>query len=132
MRRQIYHATDPLGGLIRAFTLGLEPPGDPLAIERVQRIVSRIEYKPGWTIEAERPQGRGSGQESDVVFTFRLPTFDRDTRKPVMLKFNFRYSNVYTEQGVVDTVMQCILALEDHEARELFVYDGERLYDPHK
>jgi hypothetical protein len=37
-----------------------------------------------------------------------------------------------TVQAVLRTAFDAVLAFEEHEARELFTYDGRRPFDPHQ
>jgi hypothetical protein len=127
-------APDPIGALFDAFWGGRGLDGFslsstlapiPLALQRIKRIVSRIQYKPGWEIRVyQTPKG-------GVGLLYEMPTVERDTKKPTRLTFTFAYEGFTSEDQLVHTVMSNLLALEDHEAREFFVYDGERLYDPH-
>jgi hypothetical protein len=128
MRRPV---PDLIGSFLDAILRG--PPisqSEPLSIERVRRIISRIEYKPGWVISADI-----LGQASDyprVALSYDMPTVDRDTNESTHLTFTFTHDPFVAEDQLVDTVMRHLLTVEEHEACEFFVYDGERVFDPHK
>jgi hypothetical protein len=36
------------------------------------------------------------------------------------------------DEEVVQTALMAVLAFEEHEAREAFLFDGKRLFSPHK
>ena len=43
----------------------------------------------------------------------------------------WRLSVHMTRSEIVQTALMAVLAAEEHEARELFTYRGERVYSPH-
>jgi hypothetical protein len=123
---------NPIGALFDAFFAGAQGqigPPTRLSIERIRRILSRVEYKPGWVIRAD--VGGKQRRPPAVVLFYEVPTVERDTKQPTRLTFTLTYEGFTSEEQLVSTVMSNLLALEDHEAREFFVYDGERVYDPH-
>jgi hypothetical protein len=112
-------------------------------LERVQGILKRITYKPGWKIKASRLE---DGLRPSVVFvdwnrvtlvvTFKAPDIDDYTKTPILLSgirsmSDFDLEHLSDEQILDYFVRRAIWEAEDHEFKEWFKYDGICVFDPH-
>ena len=112
-------------------------------LKRVQDILKRITYKPGWKIKASRLE---DGLRPSVVFvdwnrvtlvvTFKAPDIDDYTKTPILLSVirsmsDFDLEHLSDEQILDYFVRRAIWEAEDHEFKEWFKYDGICVFDPH-
>lgn len=94
----------------------------------VQSVIERIRYKRGWTLtvlpcpttpgwlwlqaESIEPDSRSEGVSRNQVRTYLIATYQ-------------------TIPKVLASVRQAIQTWELHEVDEWFIFDGERVHDPH-
>jgi len=89
----------------------------------IEFMLTRIGYKPGWTLVYERITGY-------INVTFRAPdTYDHskdtDINVPVLVPDGL------TEDAFPEWLLDRIFSIERHEAREYFTLDGIHIFDPH-
>jgi hypothetical protein len=107
----------------------------------LRHIAQGISYKPGWSlrIAAHSTYGRFSGS-SDVPYMFSIAAIctveDVVTKNPMVLHgpgMTIYADHAQTEEKmVVEMIFRCIRSLEEHEIEEQFLYNGVRIYDPHR
>lgn len=88
------------------------------ALTRIERIVARVRYK-GWAFHV------GYGADS----TYLQVRFTADGRLQQGRKW-LPFEHM-TESELVQTALMAVLAAEEHEARENFMYAGKVIYGPH-
>lgn len=95
------------------------------------RILSGITYKPGHILVYEF---KGT---SNVVLTiywsFERPDCNNPSEWGVGRSgpVTVYLPDIYTEEQLVRTVFGMTMRLEEHEAREFYMYNGDRPFDPH-
>ena len=99
-------------------------------LDSFQRILSRIELPFGWTVYAEELDGR---ETRSIVLRIVNPcgvnnvtneAFEWKGRKWLL-------SRHMTDGEVVQTAFLATMTAIEHEARELFKYKGQSIFDPH-
>ena len=97
-------------------------------IETANAILSRIEYKPGHKLVWERVT-------DDIIRIYwrfdRPDCYDPDTWGVGKSGPTIIYLPDMDEESLVRTTFGMTMRLEEHEAREWFLYDGTRPFDPH-
>lgn len=111
------------------------------ALERVQGILKKITYKPGWVIEAMwelENNYRGLIPEwRRVTLTVRCKMEDvnnpgNDTWICTLLSMGSSDLNRLDDNKIVDYfIRQAIWQMEDHECCEWLKFDGCHIRDPH-
>lgn len=97
-----------------------------MRLDEIRAIADRITYgKRGWTVrvrqdqDSERPYIQvhydGTGMYGDTEWTGR----------------KWPLSQFMTETEIVHTAFKAVLAAEEHESRELFLYEGVAICGPH-
>lgn len=82
-------------------------------------VLSEIEYK-DWELQLSY----GSPQYLQVRFFTYWPRQEQHGRKWLL-------SQYMTKSEIVQTALAAVLAVEEHEARERFVFRGVAVYGPH-
>lgn len=102
--------------------------------EKIEKIVKRITYKPGWRIYcASRPR-EPEVPEGELVV--RIIFMAEDVTAPgkqtkVGLGVSFWLDQDYSEEVILKRIMQGVRELEMHEVEEWFKVDGRNFVDPH-
>jgi hypothetical protein len=92
--------------------------------ERLESLLSRISYKPGWEFEVH-----GSDRMS---FRVRPPDTYGPTGAIVDIVLEVRVDDSMSDDEILDRLRIKILAFEDHECLEWFKLDGESYVNPHR
>lgn len=95
-----------------------------LTLEEIQRIIYRCKCK-DWKFHIAQRDG-GFLLQAEFLAPDAQSGFVE--RQPTRKWYISAHSCV---SEVVNTVLMCVLAAEEHEARENFRYDGEAIYHPH-
>jgi hypothetical protein len=101
--------------------------GVPMSLHEVEAVLSRITYKPGWTLKAWNDQG-----SFDMLLRITMPVPCRDTGKPIMVTQIRAIYPFEDERRLIQFVRCCLHDLEIHEADEMLLVDGVRMFDPHQ
>lgn len=98
-------------------------------LDRFNRVLEQISYKKGWTVAA----WDGGDEEADYYLQVAVSTGACNTtgRPHNWTGRKWRLSPHMTRSEIVQTALMAVLAAEEHEARELFKYRGESIFDPH-
>jgi hypothetical protein len=91
-----------------------------------EKLVAQIGYKPGWRITVSQTQG--GGHYLQVVFEAVEAGM---TTVGVQGCRKWFLSPHMTDGEVVQTALIAVLAAEEHEAREFFLYKGRPIFGPH-
>ena len=97
-----------------------------------ERIVKRIDYKPGFNLNIDYAlEHRGAARlwlQMDVECAYK-----RDGTKASVQSADLIHTDIFhSDQEAVRYLYGRIRSLEMHELDEWFLYDGVRLFDPHK
>jgi hypothetical protein len=96
---------------------------------RLQAIVRRVRYKPGWTIRVD--------SSGDVVVTARVADAYYPGCEPVdpprsYVVVHASVMSRWTTATALERIADAIQRLENHEFGEWFKYRGRRTFDPHQ
>jgi hypothetical protein len=100
------------------------------AIERFRQLLAQVRYKPG--------SGFRLTQNGECVFLQHhqaLPDCTVDPAESPTLQVRgrkFYLSPHMTDAEVIQTALMAVIAFEEHEAREAFLFRGDRIFGPHK
>jgi hypothetical protein len=97
-----------------------------LTTAEVQGILSRVTYKPGWTIAAY--DGRYEGQH--LVITTVVPD-STNPEQDTTLDVHSMLPPMRDERALLDWILWRCIRIECHEAREWLQVDGKPWSDPH-
>jgi len=90
-----------------------------LSRSTVELVVYRCSYRPGWQMKCvDLPGG---------LIALRV----KDPDSPVWGR-EWVVMGHHDESDVVRTLFQAVGAVEEHERRELFHFDGVKVWDPHE
>lgn len=104
--------------------------------KRIQELLDRITYKPGWKLTVALPywNGNRTTQYDPISISGTFSTVDVDTGMQIMLQLYYRIGPFYDDEKD-GTLIQCIgyaiKHFEEHEFKEWFKIDGMCIYDPH-
>ena len=99
----------------------------PLDLVDLARILRRITYKPGWTVELYGGDYEGPW----VDIRFECP----DAYQPdqtTSIRVRSPVPPTFTDADFVEWLLWRIRRVEDHECREWFKVDGSAWADPHR
>jgi len=101
-----------------------------MTLEDAFRIIERVRYRPGWTVEAA--QG-----PSWLQFFFRADVMDAYSitqRTSIQLcpRLELRTLERWARAEFLQYLLEQFLEIERHEAREFFMVGNERPFDPHR
>lgn len=94
-------------------------------MDRILYVLSLVSYKRDWSLRI--------GQESDRLFLqwiFLAPNCKTGQIQEQASRKWFLSPHM-TNGELVQTAFAAALAAEEHEAREFFLYDGARVFNPH-
>lgn len=107
------------------------PPGSALVL---QDVVSRIAYKPGWTITLEYMRREGEHLAGSEGLTLRVRFAAEDSTKPGVMAYLDHLFAVppaaYSRETWERWVFDCLVQMETHEAMEYFKVDGQAPFFP--
>lgn len=92
---------------------------------KFREILGRLSYR-DWTFHL--------GKDATGLYYLQLRWPDFDVRSDEMTAHSgrkWRLSQHMTRSQVVQTALAAVLAAEEHEARERFLYLGRRIFGPH-
>lgn len=92
---------------------------------RLQGVIGKLSYK-DWTFHV--------GQDAIGLYymQIRLAAADAQSGKPTEWSGRkWRLSTHMTNSEIVQTALKAVLAAEEHEAREGFLYGGRAIFGPH-
>ncbi len=93
--------------------------------QEVHEIVNSIKYKDNWKIVLDEEEGR-------LFLRWRfLAKCVKSKAEGWVYGRTWRLSKFMTESELVQTALMAALAVEEHEAREHFLYKGKRVFNPH-
>lgn len=96
-------------------------------LERVQRIVDQIEYKPGYRLLARREEIGGR-----IYIQVECERPDSYTGELGVGRGGKLYLSPWMVDGeIVRKAFQAYLSYEEHECREFFKYRDARVFGPH-
>lgn len=103
---------------------------------RIQDILDRMTYKPGWKITISRPEDCGvQNYWEPITLHARYPTIDITTGKPITLSLvrsiPLESAETVPEDALIDLIGYIIKNFEMHEFDEWFKIDGVCVRDPH-
>lgn len=94
-------------------------------MDRIFAILGRVTYKPDWSLRV--------GQDGDRLFLqwhFLAPDCKTGQMQEQAARKWFLSPHM-TAGELVQTAFAAVLAAEEHEAREFFLYDSARVFNPH-
>lgn len=92
----------------------------------ITKIIQEIDVgRPGWSFSVEV-----CSPHTLLNLTFVRP--DRETGKMGIGAARPWILNGTTAVEIIQTALGMVLAVEEHEARERFKYQGHRVFDPHR
>lgn len=97
-----------------------------LTTEQIRAHLGRLTYKPGWSFEV-----RDAAWEGPFV---RILVEVEDSYSPgatTILGINSFIPAVTSPEALEHWLLQRIIRIESHEAREFFKRDGQVVFDPH-
>jgi len=103
-----------------------------LTDKQVVNIIEKIKYKDNFTLKAYADKDAFEGSIVRLLIRMRVP--DRNLRDVLTNVENTEiYDQIFCdEEHVLDTVRKKLHDMERHESDEMFIYEGERIFDPHK
>lgn len=97
-------------------------------MNRLDRIMDRVSYKPGWVIDLCVPldvvELRVACTQPDVLTG--LPTTVHTVQQLPLDRFN-----MMSDDQVYSWIGTALMRLEEHEFDEWFKVDGRHVFDPH-
>jgi hypothetical protein len=97
-----------------------------MTLNECHEILSKISYKPGWQFAVIEMFGR-------PFMMIAQPVLHRDTKEPITVNHQLPLWSLesFTETRLLECVRLSIHGMETHEADEMFLYGGQRIFDPH-
>jgi len=106
-----------------SMTTYYDPEG--LSHPQLERLLSKVEYKPGWEFEIKKPW-------NTLYLIIYVKCKCSRTGEAITQCFNFQFEqHIDTEEVFYELVKKFILDIEKHECLELFEVDGKKIFDPH-
>ena len=103
---------------------GATPSHVSRVFDSVRRLLDRVHYK-GWAFHLQTVGNR-------VFFYVAFTALDTRTGEPsVQVGREWLLPEDPSAEDVIRTVFLAIKTAEEHEMRELFLFDGKALFDPH-
>lgn len=103
--------------------------------QRIQAILDRMTYKPGWKITISRPTDSIHNFWEPITLYARYPTTDVLTGETIMLSFvrsiDVDSAEKYPEDKLINLIAYFIKSFEMHEFDEWFKIDGVCVHEPH-
>lgn len=97
-----------------------------------ESFVHTISYKPGWDFEIENRVEFGAKL---LAISYRAQDNRSTERRTITVYEKFALPNQGTslrKSLAENLVLNLVRRLEDHETRESLLFDGVRVFDPHK
>ena len=101
--------------------------------EILHELVSKLEYRPGWTVELKDiDRGQGSEGLTFIVTSLGYNSYHPERGETYRVYHYFPVPPAaFNEQSWRRWLLERFIELETHEACEFFQIDGERPYAPH-
>lgn len=99
-----------------------------MQLDEMRKIVDKVHYK-DWGISIHSSNGKAQY----LQVSFQALDVEEVKIKDVLTVYGRKWmlSDWMTESELVQTCLMAVLAAEEHEAREAFVYRGKRVFNPH-
>lgn len=104
------------------------------SLHRLQAVVSRIKYRPGWVLSVTSERDRSLYTAAEIRVDAKVMcAYDNSKTIPLRTSRMIPLSHVdaLPEEGLVRFCFDVLRSVEMHELGEFFQYNGERPYDPH-
>lgn len=112
---------------------GLGPTAEQVTLHRrVQALLTRVRYKPGWVFHAQPPATVWDRGQLQVSFAAPDARGRTDLASQVVVHAEVPYpSPTAPDAALVTWLWMTLCQMEEHEAGEWFQIDGTRPFDPH-
>lgn len=100
-------------------------------LEEIKDCINKFSYKPGWSVfvlDTFQSHGYEIVIQSNPV---KDATGRSETPNSIMSKTIVEYNHFKTEKQIIRYIQRKIEALEKHEMKEWFKFEGKLLDDPH-
>jgi hypothetical protein len=98
--------------------------------DRIRDILSDVTYKDGWWLVVHAPGPDAGDDKPWLKWCFTAPDIHTGKSETQHCR-KWQLSYHMTTSEIVRAAYKAVLAAEEHEASEAFLYDGAMVYNPH-
>lgn len=101
-------------------------------ITEIRRVIADVSYKPGWTVEI-REMLDALTQTSNVLIRWEWKCRDVNDSHEMQCGGRWWFIEEFaTPHDILRTLRLAAIQCETHEVDEMLLYDGQRIFDPHR